>query len=345
MRQIFESDRISFTEVSELLIPDYLALVNDRENVQRFIGRPHDPYTAEQETEWVRRKREEKAPVFSLIEKATGEFIGNIELMGMTETEGELGIALTAAKQDRGFGTEAVAALVRYGFDVLGLQRICLRVRPFNARAVRTYLKCGFREFKRTEDHIHMEIRREPAGQDGLDVSRFSDAYTVRRLGEADVEDVFALCGGNTLYYRHCPPFVTRESIREDMRALPPGKELSDKYYVGYYGPGGLTAVLDLIAAYPDGQTAFIGFFMMNAPAQGRGTGSRIVRDLCGYLRAAGFSRGRLAWVKGNPQAEHFWRKNGFAETGTESVRDRYTAITAQKDLREPVALDFPARI
>ena len=341
MQQIFESDRIRFTEVSELLIPDYLTLVNDWENVQRFIGRPHDPYTAEQEREWVRRKLAEKAPVFSLIEKETGAFIGNIELMGMNETEGELGIALTAAMQDRGFGTEAVTALVWYGFDVLDLQRICLRTRPFNARALRTYQKCGFREYMRTEDHIHMEITRETAG---LDVPRFSEAYTVRRLGEADVEDVYALCSGNPLYYQHCPPFVTRESIREDMRALPPGKELSDKYFVGYYDRGGLTAVLDLIAGYPDGQTAFIGFFMMNAAAQGRGTGSRIVQDLCGYLRAAGFSRVRLAWVKGNPQAEHFWRKNGFAETGIESERDGYTAITAQKDLREPV-LDFPARI
>ena len=38
MKQVFGSSRISFVEVSESLIPDYLVMVNDYENVNRFIG-------------------------------------------------------------------------------------------------------------------------------------------------------------------------------------------------------------------------------------------------------------------------------------------------------------------
>lgn len=81
MDQVFESNRITFVEVSELLVNDYLDMVNDYENVNRFIGGKHKTYTAEQERKWVQKKLEEKALVFSMLEKKSGAFIGNIELM------------------------------------------------------------------------------------------------------------------------------------------------------------------------------------------------------------------------------------------------------------------------
>ena len=162
MKPIFESERIIFAEVSEIFVPGYLAMVNDYEHVNKFIGGAYGgsahTYTEEDEIRWVREKLEEKAPVFSMVEKSSGEFIGNIELMDVTETEAELGIALTAAKQDRGFGTEAVTALLRYGFEELGLRKITLRTRLFNARAIHVYQKCGFRETARDDTHIFMEI-------------------------------------------------------------------------------------------------------------------------------------------------------------------------------------------
>ena len=161
MKQVFESDRISFVEVSAQLIPDYLIMINDIEHVDRFLGGAHDPYTEASEIEWVKENLEKKAPVFSMIEKASGQFIGNIELMMEPgDKEAELGIAITAEKQDRGFGTEAVPALLAFGFGRLGLKRICLRVYPENNRAIRVYEKCGFREYKRDGKDVYMEIIR-----------------------------------------------------------------------------------------------------------------------------------------------------------------------------------------
>ena len=160
MKPIFESDRIRFVEVSELLIQDYLVMVNDRENVGRYFGGPPDPFTEEQEIQWVRKTLEEKAPVFSMIEKSSGRFIGNIELMDVTDSVGELGIAITAGRQNTGYGTEAVSALLAYGFEHLGLKRIFLRTDPGNTRAIHVYKSCGFREYRRTDDHVFMEIER-----------------------------------------------------------------------------------------------------------------------------------------------------------------------------------------
>ena len=158
MKQLFESDHISFVEVSELLVKDYLSMVNDNENVNRFIGGKTKSITEEQELAWVREKIEEKAPIYSMIEKESGKFIGNIELMGMTDSEGELGIAINGEMQNRGFGTEAVLALLQYGFDHLGLNRIFLRTKTDNTRAIHVYEKCGFVEYDNTDSYISMEI-------------------------------------------------------------------------------------------------------------------------------------------------------------------------------------------
>ena len=160
MKQVFESNNISFVEVSECLVDDYLTMVNDYENVNRFIGGKRKSYTAEQERSWVREKLEEKALVFSMIEKKSGRFIGNVELMNITGSAGELGIAITAAMQEKGYGTEAVKAITAYGMNTLGLNRVCLRTNLDNYRAIHVYEKCGFREFKRTDEHVCMEIFR-----------------------------------------------------------------------------------------------------------------------------------------------------------------------------------------
>ena len=117
------------------------------------------------------------------------------------------------------------------------------------------------------------------------------------------------------------------------MEALPPGKSLSDKYYVGYFRNDELIAVMDLIAAYPNERTAFIGFFMTDTSVQNKGTGSELIAEACSFLRETGFTSVRLGWVKGNPQAEHFWHKCGFTETGVSYDTDAYTVIVAQKNI------------
>ncbi|MDO5425034.1 MAG: GNAT family N-acetyltransferase [Eubacteriales bacterium] len=166
-----------------------------------------------------------------------------------------------------------------------------------------------------------------------LEIELLAKEYEVRRIREEDVAEVYRLCVGNPLYYEYCPPKVTEESIREDLRALPPGVSEEEKYYVGFYREGKLLAVMDLIAGYPEEEIGFIGFFMVEKAVQGRNVGSEIVEQACGYLGKRGFRAVRLAWVKGNPQAEHFWRKNGFGKIG-ESLSREEEVVLAEKRLR-----------
>lgn len=132
-----------------------------------------------------------------------------------------------------------------------------------------------------------------------LDITRLSASLTVRRLEETDLPQILALCGGNPQYYRYHPPLPSADGIREDMRALPPGKAPEDKFYVGYFAGGALAAVMDLILGYPQDRTALIGFLMVDAGRQGTGLGSRLVGEAMECLRAQGFTRLRLGGGQG----------------------------------------------
>ena len=96
--------------------------------------------------------------MFSMIESKSGEFIGNIEFMDIKDGTGELGIAITAKKQNMNYGTEAIKRMLEYGFNTMELNRIILKVYPNNERAIRVYAKCGFVIYDATEKDIFMEV-------------------------------------------------------------------------------------------------------------------------------------------------------------------------------------------
>ncbi len=165
-----------------------------------------------------------------------------------------------------------------------------------------------------------------------IDPAGLSGRYAVRRLGEADAEDILRLCRGNPLYYEYCSAEPTREQVLTDLRVTPPGVGLQDKYYVGFFNGRGLIAVLDLIDGYPEPDTGFIGFFMMSAALQGRGIGSKIIRDVCARLKAGGKRKVLLAMAEDNPQANHFWNRNDFRAV-SRAAMDGWTALVAEKEL------------
>lgn len=166
-----------------------------------------------------------------------------------------------------------------------------------------------------------------------MDFRKLSDRYDVRRLGREDVERIYLLSAGNPLFYQYCPPFVTRQSICQDMEALPPGKSPEDKFYLGFFREGELLAVMDLVLGYPDRDTAYIGLFMMDQRYQGQGIGSEIITQCVSTLKVEKFRCVRLAYAKGNHQSRSFWRKNHFAPTGEESLQEGYIAVLMEREL------------
>lgn len=163
-------------------------------------------------------------------------------------------------------------------------------------------------------------------------IEKLSGAYTIRRLTDADVPMLYAWMLRNDQYFRYCGGSTTPERVRQDLTLCPPGTTPAQKHYVGFFDADTLVAVMDLIDGYPDADTAFIGFFMMNKDLQGQGTGTAIVRDALAALRALGYTAVRLGIDKENPQSNHFWRKNGFAVL-REAAQERGIVLLAERRL------------
>ncbi len=161
MNVIFESENIVYVRPSFDLVPDYLEMVNDIDNVARFIGERSEPLTEQQEIDYIKDKMDNNATMFSMLEKGTNKFIGNIEFFNRVFEEAEWGIVITTSMQNKGYGTEALKRSVEYGFNEMGLNRIYLGVYVNNPRAIHVYENCGFKEYERDDVDVFMEITKE----------------------------------------------------------------------------------------------------------------------------------------------------------------------------------------
>ena len=157
---IFETERIKFIKVNENYVNEYLKMINDEE-VQMFISKKRFNLTYEQELEWVRENKINNN-LFTMIEKDTGDFIGNIEIMEIHDGIGELGIAITRDKQNMHYGQEAINKIKDYAFNELNLDGLELNVYATNPRGIRCYEKAGFIAAGKgkDEDDIHMILPR-----------------------------------------------------------------------------------------------------------------------------------------------------------------------------------------
>ncbi len=109
---------------------------------------------------------------FSLL-TANGEFIGRLGYYHIDHRRGEaeLGIVIgEKAYWGRGYGTDAVNALLAHIFQETDLERVYLYTYADNKRAQRSFEKCGFRkseEYRKFSlnhgpyDEVQMEIYRD----------------------------------------------------------------------------------------------------------------------------------------------------------------------------------------
>lgn len=164
-------------------------------------------------------------------------------------------------------------------------------------------------------------------------IDGLSRQYQVKRLGVDDLDDLFELCSQNKTYYYYCPPMVTKESIQQDMVALPANKGMEDKAYVGFYQEGQLIAVMDLISGYPENKTLYIGFFMIQVSLHRQKVGSALFSEVVSFAQKRGYQSIQLGWMKENSQASGFWLANGFKPIGQKD-RKGQLVIEARLKLR-----------
>lgn len=95
------------------------------------------------------------------------DYIGTIELYDIRYDHATLGIIIGEKTQwNRGYGPEAIKALLGYAFGKLHLEKVRLSTFSDNARAQAAFKKIGFAEVRRVSSgngriDIHMEIPKK----------------------------------------------------------------------------------------------------------------------------------------------------------------------------------------
>jgi RimJ/RimL family protein N-acetyltransferase len=93
--------------------------------------------------------------------------IGVISLMNISGANASAELSVIVADPEvrhHGYGAEAIGAILRYGFEELGLSRVGLSVFEFNEDAISVYKKLGFRE----EGRLRNALKRDDAFYDAI---------------------------------------------------------------------------------------------------------------------------------------------------------------------------------
>jgi RimJ/RimL family protein N-acetyltransferase len=142
---VLTSDRVTLRRPLPADAEARRRLGNDPEIVRMYGGSSSGarPMTEDEAKQWVQKLRDyDHAWVIDV-----GSVIGAIRLDHVDFWDKRATLAIGIDDQTRlglGLGTEAIALVLRYAFDVLKLHRISVRVVEYNARALRAYQKCGF---------------------------------------------------------------------------------------------------------------------------------------------------------------------------------------------------------
>jgi RimJ/RimL family protein N-acetyltransferase len=95
------------------------------------------------------------------------DYIGTVELYDLASDEATLGIIIGERSHwGRGYGTEAMRALLRHAFGSLGLSHVRLHTYGDNERALAAFRKVGFTERQRKTNRegrvdVHMDVWRD----------------------------------------------------------------------------------------------------------------------------------------------------------------------------------------
>lgn len=103
---------------------------------------------------WFARVQESDRKFFSIVTVPDGRLIGNGGFVDIDPKANQATLRITLGDPDargKGYGSEAVALLVRYGFETQKWKQLNLKVLKTNERAIRSYEKSGFRI---TEEHL-----------------------------------------------------------------------------------------------------------------------------------------------------------------------------------------------
>jgi RimJ/RimL family protein N-acetyltransferase/LmbE family N-acetylglucosaminyl deacetylase len=158
-----DAPTVQLTPISETDLPLLFKWINDRELVS--LNARFKPISWEQHLDWFASlANRPDLRVFAISTAEENRLIGTCQLRHIDPGHGTAELVIRIGEQNlfgKGYGTQALILLCKHAFDVLGLQRIGLRVFADNLRAIRAYRKIGFRNEGRLRQAVEIEGQRK----------------------------------------------------------------------------------------------------------------------------------------------------------------------------------------
>jgi GNAT superfamily N-acetyltransferase len=154
------------------------------------------------------------------------------------------------------------------------------------------------------------------------DLEASLNEYSLIKVSEDILDDVFEVMRRNEYFISRTQAHdVTIEECRDDICALPPGTDLSQKSYIALYKGKSCAALLDYVEGYPAQSTVFIGLFILDPAFQNAGNGAHIINALIKCAGSSGFKEIMLGCYEANETGLKFWNRMGFKQQSV-SVRE-----------------------
>jgi RimJ/RimL family protein N-acetyltransferase len=154
-----EGGLVTLAQLDATFLDQAFAAVNDPET--RRLTATEETFTREQIAEWL-ASRPGVAERIDWAILHDGEYIGEVVLNFYDAEKSTMNLRIALAGPSlfgRGFGSEAIALVVDYGFEKLGLSEIALEVLVDNARAIGAYEKVGFVHRRQFSQGKHRFLR------------------------------------------------------------------------------------------------------------------------------------------------------------------------------------------
>ena len=146
---MIRGERIFLRSIERDDLPRCHAWMNDPE-LRATLAQRY-PMSLPREADWIERVTRGQDPSeihFAICLDDGARHVGNCGLVGIDRDNRTATLGILIGEKDcrgRGFGTEAVKTLCRFGFEEMDLRKIRLDTQAANEAALKAYEKAGFR--------------------------------------------------------------------------------------------------------------------------------------------------------------------------------------------------------
>ncbi len=168
---ILETDRLLLKEINPEILYNLFTFYSDEE-IMAFMGLESETQLELEKLKFEGGYTTHKMSFkkFLVADKASGEVIGHtgFHTWYIHHYRAEMGYAIDERYRNRGLMTEANSAIIKFGFEQMGLNRIEAFAGPKNVPSIKMLRTLGFTEEGRLREHYFKDNRMEDSVCFGL---------------------------------------------------------------------------------------------------------------------------------------------------------------------------------